>query len=962
MKTNKIKKIFKSILLGIVICFSCLSVPRIEASDIERYVGIVLYNPTSNQLDYRIYKKDANNLKKTALMLCSESDGLVGSKVCNLQSEGSKYNLNLQGIGGSDTFNGAGMFIFPFTPISNTQVSASYSDYSQAQKVLGTLVGDFNIILKKVLSDSQFSGKNQIENASIAIANASKNAMAGSSGKIGNGVYYTSYASAKNNDAFAKNIAEIEKNVKSSAGTASQGLDVNDYIIIYSLDSSGKVENPIALIASYPIGYASNQILAGRVERLEDGVRTKATWGDLVTIASSAYHSNKKGSISTDTDGFETLAQNGAITTALNEFVDNIIDTISVRTLGFYSLESMMLNREARGQSYYLGMMPYEWFSKANTVFWIAEIIAVFILIASILYTVYQENYAIVSPSVRINLQDRVQNLLIAILLLIMYVPLFYILGKFNQSIVELLNSLVGNADFSYSMNLNFFLNLILAIVNLAIMIKLNFDYLVRALTITVLHIISPIAIASISVSEGQNRKYFNIWLKELVSAIFMQSFDAVILVLFMLMLKGGNGIGRWWEIAFMSFMFVPLNKWFKSTFGGGDSVGKIADQTRKGASGALQNTLNTAAIGMGMVRNGFKSSKGGNSADGGSDNGEYNSADTSSDASSKRNSQNNGGKSNSTKDDLKTKVVTMAYGVGEKIPDPVKTGAKTAGRAVGTTAKVAGTTAKFVGASTATALGSSGLAKEISSLGGSSHLNTKSNVQQQEEVRKQNAKQEKTSIDIGQYKLKGQEVEKYNHDLDSYRQHLDEAQEKLEKEEEASTKNDKTAFNPDYTKLVDENDYKDYAQSQGISEEEAKTTLNNIMSDNTKNIAERKTELAQTVTNAKYNSNTQKQEKAIQRESYNKAYQSISGKDEFEVGKKAIDEAQKISNGSQKYYSKNFEKPFNEIANNKDLSKDQKQQKYAEVLAKQQTQALLEQKGITKKETDKGSPLNLFA
>ena len=64
-----------------------------------------------------------------------------------------------------------------------------------------------------------------------------------------------------------------------------------------------------------------------------------------------------------------------------------------------------------------------------------------FILISAILYTVYKQNYAIISPIERLSIQDHIANILIAIFFMAIYVPVFYVISKTNSIMVETLNS-----------------------------------------------------------------------------------------------------------------------------------------------------------------------------------------------------------------------------------------------------------------------------------------------------------------------------------------------------------------------------------------------------------------------------------------------------------------------------------------------------------------------------------------
>lgn len=86
---------------------------------------------------------------------------------------------------------------------------------------------------------------------------------------------------------------------------------------------------------------------------------------------------------------------------------------------------------------------------------------------------------------------------------------------------------------------LKFIIELLLFFINAGLIIKINLDYFVRSITIMLLHVMAPVAIASISFDN--RRTLFNNWLKELTGNIFMQSFNALVLAMIMIVLKGGT-------------------------------------------------------------------------------------------------------------------------------------------------------------------------------------------------------------------------------------------------------------------------------------------------------------------------------------------------------------------------------------------------------------------------------------
>lgn len=577
---NSLKDMFKKILICLMVCFS-LTTNEVKAISLfkqaSRAMWVTLYDEQNYEINYMFFEEEKNILEK---IVRSIGDGRLLDYSNPSVFDVNDYATETPSRGIGDDIS---IMLFPSISIDNTDIEVDSQDYKQGEKVLGSLTQNLNSAISYVRSYGTGNATNLKINEIVAkIAGV---AESGSSNDFfGIQVVKGSQGNTKRT---AKAYEAIEKEINQIKDTWGAGISFDDYIIFYTEEGGA-----VPFMWRCPTGYGDGQFLSQSHSTNGDwqALETKLTWKDLACVAATAM----KNGITSDVGGFETIAANtkNDLEKALASFADNIKKTLSVDLLGFYSLESMILNRGTRGVSYYLGMMPRSWFNQANNIFWIMEIIAVFILLASVLYSVYKQNYAIISPKEKINLQDRIQALLISIILLMLYIPVFYLMGKFNQSIIELLDSLVVGTEFSSATNVTWILSLIMAVVDLFIMIKINVDYLVRALTITVLHVMAPVMIASMSLFPEKG--LFNSWWKEMVSAIFMQSFDALILVLFMLVAKTGGTV-RWWEIALMTFMFIPMNKWFKQTFGGSNGIGTISDGTQKAAGDAISKTVGTA-------------------------------------------------------------------------------------------------------------------------------------------------------------------------------------------------------------------------------------------------------------------------------------------------------------------------------------------------------------------------------
>lgn len=214
--------------------------------------------------------------------------------------------------------------------------------------------------------------------------------------------------------------------------------------------------------------------------------------------------------------------------------------------------------------------MPKSWWNITGNLFWVAEIIAVVILIMSVIYTTMKQSAATFSPTVRNSIKDSLMNTIFAIMLIIAYPAIFYILAKINIMIVETCASFnftpitLTTGGVASPGIMGSIISMLFTFVNLGLILKLNVDYLTRSIMIAILHIIAPAAIATISIG-GTSRSLFSRWLKELVSAIYMQGFDAILLTILCMVLSSGYA-GKWWWNQVFIFIIASLNSWFKTS------------------------------------------------------------------------------------------------------------------------------------------------------------------------------------------------------------------------------------------------------------------------------------------------------------------------------------------------------------------------------------------------------------
>lgn len=303
----------------------------------------------------------------------------------------------------------------------------------------------------------------------------------------------------------------------------------------------------------------------------------------------------------------------------LGNFFVTLIKGIEI-VLGIASVESLMFNAGVRGATYYYGTMPMSWTGPINTLNLIATIISLIVIGVSIIKMLIQRNMATITPAVRADLMDNVKDLFIVVLGILLFMPALTIMLNFNSLIVAAMRNLAPSGNGLGLATGGGALGIWDAIVQLAyifVLVVLNVNYLVRAITLAILIGFAPFFI-SLFAAGGASKKISVTWMKELLSNIFMQTFNAAILLLFLTVSQQGTLTVL--ERFALLISFIPLTKFFKTSLmnlgSGSDAVGE-----KTGSSLVSMGTA-FAAGALGAVMDGKAKGKNGGKAEAKADGG----------------------------------------------------------------------------------------------------------------------------------------------------------------------------------------------------------------------------------------------------------------------------------------------------------------------------------------------------
>ena len=348
-----------------------------------------------------------------------------------------------------------------------------------------------------------------------------------------------------------------------------------------TIDSEGFIDvDGYKLKASIKKGYSDdakiNRGFSYSLSKDEDTITIK----DIINQGNVAA---EKGYYSANT---EELNKPSSIEIKISNLITSFVNGLR-SLLGLFSMNDLVYNQGIRGTKlYHYGTMTEEWLKNAIGFHLIFQAMAWSVMTLAILKMLIQRNVATINVSLKINLMEGVKDIFLTGFLLASIYLIINTLIVINSKIVEVFATTTidyggfGSINNDYQTIAGGFLQ----IFYLFITIYLNAVYVVRGITLAVLIGSAPLFVMAIAF-EGKRKQLFTGWMKELVANIFIQSFHAFILSLFLTSQTSARGI----ENVIMALTLIPLTNMFKQLVTGhsGDLISNVGTSTMNKAMSA---------------------------------------------------------------------------------------------------------------------------------------------------------------------------------------------------------------------------------------------------------------------------------------------------------------------------------------------------------------------------------------
>ncbi len=356
------------------------------------------------------------------------------------------------------------------------------------------------------------------------------------------------------------------------------GWSISDFVKI-------TVGNSEAIFAyQVPKGYASGQAYYDE----DYSGPSMVGWSHIVFQSSYSYLVQGISSANTD-----DIYGNSSVFSGIEEWIDGIVNT-GLSLIGLASIESLTLNRETRAYTYYKGLMPNSWFSGVSLIYWLFQIIGIFVIAYGFIKTMIDKNLSVINPGKRVELMERMYSLVFVIIMSVLFIPIFVLLATLNEVFVSTMDGLVpAGSSLSISLGGVSLVGIIVTIMMAIMLFKFNITYIIRAVTIAILYATAPLFISLYSTGES-GKESFKVWARELCVNIFMQSFHAIITAMYLSVLQFST-LSIIEKFAMMT-AYIGMSDYFKNTLMNASSG---ADKVAANSAASLATMAGTTLSGV---------------------------------------------------------------------------------------------------------------------------------------------------------------------------------------------------------------------------------------------------------------------------------------------------------------------------------------------------------------------------
>ena len=325
-------------------------------------------------------------------------------------------------------------------------------------------------------------------------------------------------------------------------------------------------------------------------------------WGQLAVEAFVNFGSEESLQV-TAADVYDSKP--GSIEKAVAGLLASIADWIA-NALGLWNFDEIIFNAGIRGTSSYIGgVFPAGWQPVIWAFFFVAEVVAIGMLLYAIIYNVGRKVMATMDPVARANAIEQIKYLFIVAIILSLLPFALPLMIDLSAQITGVFHDALGGRTaterFSdLAVNSGTIGGVLTYLIYLGALLYFNVFYMFRSLMVAMLMVLSPIFVSLMALNE--NKRHLTVmWFKEFAANLFTQPIQAIMLSFILLIPLSGRRI----ESIILAYVMIPVTNGLRQQFFG--SAGGMADAIgQKGQRAGGRTLMTMGGLGLSALRGGL--------------------------------------------------------------------------------------------------------------------------------------------------------------------------------------------------------------------------------------------------------------------------------------------------------------------------------------------------------------------
>lgn len=288
----------------------------------------------------------------------------------------------------------------------------------------------------------------------------------------------------------------------------------------------------------------------------------------------------------------------------LTSFFGNMLDGLR-GILGMWSMDELLFSDGWRQNGYVGGIFPNSWEPVIWALFLFMEIFAAMILLYGLITNVLKKAMSTMNTIARLHAMNQLQDLIVCAVALALLPLILRLLITLSHNFTLMIHEMIpvdaatGEkkkiADMAarYGAGGGTISGIISQFLFFGVQVYFNFFYAVRALSVAILIMISPIMIALISVSESKKQASVQ-WAKELLANICIQPIQAFCMAAVLLLPASSHGFDNLIAL----YALIPFTSMLRGLFFG--AAGSWSEQVAHSAKQKTTGTLAGAGLAAG--------------------------------------------------------------------------------------------------------------------------------------------------------------------------------------------------------------------------------------------------------------------------------------------------------------------------------------------------------------------------